>query len=73
MTAEINQKKLYYNHYTSGKFLILKFKFQVKYSEIPPPPHHHHPNFRCFATSLHADGILINKKKPRNLTFGLCF
>ena len=27
--AQINHKKLYYNYYTSGKFLTLKFKFQV--------------------------------------------
>ena len=32
---EINQKKLHYNQYTSGKFLILKFKFQVKTSNPP--------------------------------------
>jgi hypothetical protein len=37
MTVEINQKKLYYNHYTSGKFLILKFKFKVKSSDTPLP------------------------------------
>jgi hypothetical protein len=46
MTVEINQKKLYYNHYTSGKFLILKFKFKVKSSDTPSP------NFRCLATFL---------------------
>ena len=28
-TGQINHKKLYYNYYTSGKFLTLKFKFQV--------------------------------------------
>ena len=38
MTVEINQKKLYYNYYTSGKFLTLKFKFQVKPPAPPPPP-----------------------------------
>jgi hypothetical protein len=27
MTVQINHKKLYYNYYTSGKFLTLKFKF----------------------------------------------
>jgi hypothetical protein len=37
MTVEINQKKLYYNYYTSGKFSTLKFRFQVKSS--PPPQH----------------------------------
>jgi hypothetical protein len=30
MTVEINQKELYCNYYTSGKFLT--FKFQVKSS-----------------------------------------
>jgi hypothetical protein len=30
MTVEINQKKLYYNYKISGKFLTLKFKFQIK-------------------------------------------
>jgi hypothetical protein len=35
MTVEINQKKLYYNYYTSGKFLALKFKFQVKSYNTP--------------------------------------
>jgi hypothetical protein len=50
MAVEINQKKLYYNYYTSGKFLTLKFKFQIKfYHTAPPPPP---ANFRCFATSL---------------------
>jgi hypothetical protein len=34
MTVEINQKRLYYNYYTSNKFLTLKFKFQIN----PPPP-----------------------------------
>jgi hypothetical protein len=48
MTVAINQKKLYYNCYTSDKFLTLKFKFQVKSPGNPPPP----PYFRCFATSL---------------------
>jgi hypothetical protein len=43
MIEEINQKKLYYNYYTSGKFLTLKFKFQVK---SPTPPTHPLPNFR---------------------------
>jgi hypothetical protein len=38
MRLPINHKKLYYNYYTSGKFLTLKFKFQVKSSNIPPPP-----------------------------------
>jgi hypothetical protein len=38
MTVEINQKKLYYNYYTSGKFLTLNFKFQVKSSNTPPLP-----------------------------------
>ena len=33
MTVEINQKKLYYNYYTSGKLIKLKFKFPT-----PPPP-----------------------------------
>ena len=28
VTVEINQKKLYYNYYTSGKFLTLKVKFR---------------------------------------------
>jgi hypothetical protein len=37
MTVQINHKKLYYNYYNSGKFLTLKFKFQVK-SSAPPPP-----------------------------------
>jgi hypothetical protein len=37
MTVAINQKKFYYNYYTSGKFLALKFKFQVKFSDTPPP------------------------------------
>jgi hypothetical protein len=37
MTVEINQKELYYNCYTSsGKFLTLKFKLQVKSSDLPP-------------------------------------
>jgi hypothetical protein len=50
MTLEINQKKLSYNYYASGKFLTLKFKFQVKSSDTtppppppPPPPPHQHP------------------------------
>jgi hypothetical protein len=38
MTVEINEKKLYYNYYTSDKFLTLKFKFQVKPPPPPPPP-----------------------------------
>jgi hypothetical protein len=38
MALQINQKKLYYNYYTSDKFLTLKFKFQVKSSDNPPPP-----------------------------------
>ena len=29
MTVEINQKKLYYNYYTSDNFFTLKFKFHV--------------------------------------------
>jgi hypothetical protein len=33
MTVEINQKKLYYNYYTSGKLIKLNFKFPT-----PPPP-----------------------------------
>jgi hypothetical protein len=37
MRVPINHKKLYYNYYTSGKFLTLKFKFHVKSSDIPPP------------------------------------
>ena len=53
MTVAINQKKFYYNYYTSGKFLALKFKFQVKFSDTPPPSP---PNFRCFATSLTESG-----------------
>jgi hypothetical protein len=48
--VQINHKKLYYSYYTSGKFLTLKFKFQVKSnldprdrgwvksSDTPPPP-----------------------------------
>jgi hypothetical protein len=39
MTSQINRKKLYYNYYISGKFLTLKFKFQVKSFDIAPPPH----------------------------------
>jgi hypothetical protein len=35
MTVEINQKELYYNYYTSGKFVT--FKFQVKSSATLPP------------------------------------
>jgi hypothetical protein len=38
MTVQINRKKLYYNYYTSGKFLTLKFKFEVKSFDIPSPP-----------------------------------
>jgi hypothetical protein len=38
MAVEINQKKLYYNYYTSGKFLTLKFKFQIKFYHTAPPP-----------------------------------
>jgi hypothetical protein len=58
MTVEINQKKLYcYNYYTSGKFLTLNFKFQVKSSNTPPPSPS--PNFRCFATTLHAKHATI--------------
>ena len=34
LTVEINQKRLYYNYYTSNKFLTLKFKFQIK--SLPP-------------------------------------
>ena len=37
MTVQINHKKLYYNYYTSDKFLTLKFKFQVKSSDMPAP------------------------------------
>jgi hypothetical protein len=29
MTVEINHKKLYYNYYTSGKFLIINIEIQV--------------------------------------------
>ena len=35
ITMEINHKKPYYNYYTSGKFLTLKFKFQGKSSDTP--------------------------------------
>jgi hypothetical protein len=35
ITVEINEKKLYYNYNTSGKFLTLKYKFQVTSSDIP--------------------------------------
>jgi hypothetical protein len=38
MTVEINQKELYYNYYTSGKFLT--FKFQVKSSATLLPTSH---------------------------------
>ena len=38
MTVQINHKKLYYNYYTSGKLLTLKFKFHVKSSDTPTPP-----------------------------------
>jgi hypothetical protein len=37
MAVEINQKELYYNYYTPGKFLTLKFKFQVKSSDTLSP------------------------------------
>jgi hypothetical protein len=37
MAVDTNQKKLYYSHYTPRKFLILKFKFQVKSSDTPSP------------------------------------
>jgi hypothetical protein len=47
MTMAIKQKKLYYNCYSSDKFLTLKFEFQVNPLTTPSPP-----NFRCFATSL---------------------
>jgi hypothetical protein len=38
MTVQVNHKKLYYDYYTSGKCLTLKFKFEVKFSDPPPPP-----------------------------------
>jgi hypothetical protein len=39
MTVEINQKKICCNYYTTGRFLTLKFRFQVKISDkLPPPP-----------------------------------
>ena len=37
MAVKVNHKKLYYNYYTLGKYL-LKIKFQVKSSDNPPPP-----------------------------------
>jgi hypothetical protein len=52
MIVEINQKELYYSYYTSGKFLTLKFKFQVKSSDLLP-------NFRYFATALKISAITI--------------
>ena len=38
MTVQTNHTKLYYNYYTSGKLLTLKFKFQVNLPHPPPPP-----------------------------------
>ena len=38
MTVQINHKMLYYNYYTSGKFLTLEFKFSGKILRHPSPP-----------------------------------
>jgi hypothetical protein len=43
MTVEINEKKLYYNYNTSGKFLTLKYKFQVTSSDPPTSDASLHP------------------------------
>ena len=48
MTVQVNHKKLYYNYYTLGKYLLkLKIQISGKILRQSPPP-----NFRCFATFL---------------------
>jgi hypothetical protein len=43
ITVEINEKKLYYNYNTSGKFLTLKYKFQVTSTDPPTSDASLHP------------------------------
>jgi hypothetical protein len=59
MTVQVNHKKLYYNYYTLGKYL-LKIQISGKILRQPPPPP---PNFRRFATFLQTN--VYNSRKTQ--------
>jgi hypothetical protein len=63
MTVQVSHKKLYYNYYTLGKYL-LKIQISGKILRQPPPS-----NFRCFATSLYVD-VYSGRKTQKNFPKG---